>query len=88
MLVRIFTLQNGLQLIDNVIAIRIKSPNTNLLILKDYVSQLGNIDGTVEIETDIDTISLNDIKGSFINDNNIFSLIIDEGYNDRLFFWF
>ena len=51
MIVRIFTLKKGLELIEDVIAIRIKSEETNLLILKDYISLLGKINGDLEIET-------------------------------------
>ena len=67
MIVRLFTLQKGLEIIENVIAIRIKSRDYNLLILKDYVSHLGEIHGKLEIETDNDTIEYNDINASFMN---------------------
>ena len=82
MIVRLFTLKNGLEIIENVVAVRIKSKDYNLLILKDYVSHLGEIHGTLEIETETDTIEYKDINASFMNDNNVFSVIFDEAYHD------
>ena len=87
MIVKIFTLKKGLELIEDVIAIRIKSEETNLLILKDYISLLGKINGDLEIETSDNTITFNNIKANFMNDNNTFSVIIDDEYHDLLFFW-
>lgn len=82
MIVRLFTLKNGLEKITDVVAIRIKSKDYNLLILKDYVSILGEIHGTLEIEKENDTIVYDSIHASFMNDNNVFSVIFDEGYHD------
>ena len=79
MIVKIFTLKNGLDVYENVIAIRIKSKDYNLLILKDYVSLLGEIDGELEIEFENETKKFENIKASFMNDNNTFSVIFDEG---------
>ena len=82
MKVRIFTLEKGLEVIDDVVAIRIKSKDYNLLILKDYVSLLGEIHGSLEIEKEDDTIKFDNINANFMNDNNIFSIIFDEDKND------
>ena len=79
MIVKIFTLKNGLEVLENVIAIRIKSKEYNLLILKDYVSLLGEIDGELEIEFENETKKFENLKASFMNDNNTFSVIFDEG---------
>ena len=82
MKVRLFTLSKGLEIIENVVAIRIKSKDYNLLILKDYVSHLGEIHGTLEIETENDLIEYNNINASFMNDDNVFSVIFDEESHD------
>ena len=82
MIVRVFTLKNGLEVLNDVIAIRIKSKEYNLLILKDCVSLLGAIDGQLEIEFEDETKKYENVKASFMNDHNIFSIIFDEGYND------
>ena len=78
MIVRIFSLKKGLEIIENVIAIRIKSKDYHLLILKDYVSHIGEIHGDMEIELENDLLSFNDIDAMFINDNNIFNVIYEE----------
>ena len=70
MIVRIFTLKNGLEVLENVVAIRIKSKEYNLLILKDYVSLLGEIEGELEIELENEVKKFENIKASFMNDNN------------------
>lgn len=79
MIVRMFTLKNGLEIIENVVAIRIKSSDYNLLILKDYISLLGEIHGSLEIETETEVKEYNNINASFMNDNNVFNAIFDEG---------
>lgn len=78
MIVKIFTLKNGMELINNVVAIRIKSSEYNLLILKDYISLLGEIHGNIEIETENDKKSFESLNANFVNHNNVFTLIIDE----------
>ena len=82
MIVKLFTLKNGLDVINDVVAIRIKSNEYNLLILKDYISLLGEIHGDLEIEVEDNTIKYENINASFMNNNNVFSVIFDEGYND------
>lgn len=82
MIVRIFTLKEGLKIIEGVVAIRIKSKDYNLLILKDYLSLLGDIHGKLEIETENDTITYDNINANFMNDNNVFSIVIDEEKHD------
>lgn len=82
MIVRLFTLEKGLELIENVVAIRIKSKDYNLLILKDYISLLGEVHGLLEIETENDTISFDNVNANFMNDNNVFSVVFDEANND------
>ncbi|MBR2678928.1 MAG: hypothetical protein IKE63_05880 [Bacilli bacterium] len=82
MIVRIFTLKNGLEVLENVVAIRIKSKEYNLLILKDYVSLLGEIEGELEIELENEVKKFENIKASFMNDNNCFSIIFDEDIDD------
>ena len=77
MIVKIFTIKEGLKLIEDVIAIRIKSGDYNLLILKDYLSIMGEIEGTIEIETSSDKIKYDDIKAYYMNNNNQFNMIVE-----------
>ncbi len=78
MIVCIFSLKKGLEIIENIIAIRIKSKDYHLLILKDYVSHIGEIHGDLEIELENYLLSFNEIDALFINDNNIFNVIYEK----------
>ncbi len=83
MIVKMFTLKNGLEVFNDVVAIRIKNKDYNLLILKDYISLLGEVHGYLEIEFENDVIKFDNLDGSFMNNNNVFSIIIDGDYNDN-----
>ena len=79
MIVKIFTLKNGLEIINNVSAIRIKSKDYNLLILKDYLPIIGQIEGSFEIESsDLESNLLHDnVKACYLVENNIFNVLIE-----------
>ena len=78
MIVKVFTLEKGLEVIENVVAIRVKSKDYNLLIFKDYISLLGGIHGSLDIETENETRSFKDIDANYINHDNVFSVILSE----------
>lgn len=44
MKVKIFSLSKGLEIIDDVVSIKIKSKDYNLLIMKDYFPLIGEIE--------------------------------------------
>ena len=48
--VRVFDLNKGLVEYDNVKYIRITSQDYNLLIMEDYLSIIGEIEGSVDIK--------------------------------------
>ena len=77
MIVKIFTLKKGLRKLEDVSAIRIKSKDYNLLILKDYIAIMGRIDGDFSIEVDDDIIEYKDVDAYYVNSNNEFNVIID-----------
>ena len=77
MLIKIFTLKNGLETIENANAVRIVSKDYNLLILKDYVSIIGKIEGNVEIEHEGQTKKLDDIVAYYVSFDNVFNLMIE-----------
>ena len=66
MLVKIYSLLNGLNVVENVKVIRIKSKDYNLLIMKDYVPIIGEIEGNFEVETDKETKELANIHGYYV----------------------
>ena len=78
MKVRVFSL-DGLKEYENVKIVRIVSKDYNLLIMKDYLPIIGEIEGNVDIKSDTEEVNLKDIKAFYMNSNNEFNLIIREG---------
>lgn len=78
MKVRIFNL-DGLVEYTDVKIVRIISKDYNLLIMKDYLPIIGEIEGSVDIKSDKEEINLKNIKAFYMNSNNEFNLMIKEG---------
>lgn len=78
MKVRVFNLE-GLVEYENVKVVRIVSKDYNLLIMKDYLPIIGEIEGSVDIKGDNIEITFKDIKAFYMNSNNEFNLMIKEG---------
>lgn len=76
--VRIFDMEHGLVEYENVKTIKIVSRDYNLLIMKDYLSVIGEIVGSVEIKGEEVDISFNGIKAFYMNSKNVFNLMIEE----------
>jgi len=76
--VRVFDLKHGLVEYDNVKSVRIVSRDYNLLIMKDYLSILGEIVGSVNIKSDTEDKTYENIKAFYMNSNNVFNLMIKE----------
>ena len=77
MKVRVFSL-DGLKEYENVKIVRIVSKDYNLLIMKDYLPIIGEIEGNVDIKSDTEEVNLKDIKAFYMNSNNEFNLMIRE----------
>ena len=77
LLVKILNIRTGLKICENVKFVRILSEKYNLLIMRDYLPVIGEINGSVEIEGE-ESFKLENIKGYYINKNNEFNLIIKE----------
>ena len=77
--VRIFNIENGLREYKDIKIIRIISKDYNLLIMKDYLPIIGEIEGSVDIKNDEVNLSFKDIKAFYMNSNNEFNLMIKEG---------
>lgn len=80
MKVRVFDLQ-GLVEYEDVKIVRIISKDYNLLIMKDYLPIIGEIDGNVDIKSEKEEINLRNIKAFYMNSNNEFNLMIRETEN-------
>ena len=51
--VKVFDIRNGMRVYDNIKIIRIISKDYNLLIMKDYLPIIGEIEGSVDIKNDV-----------------------------------
>lgn len=76
--VRIFDMEHGLIEYENVKTIKIVSRDYNLLIMKDYLSVIGEIDGNIEIKGEDVDLSFNGVKAFYMNNKNVFNLMIEE----------
>lgn len=77
--VRVFDIEHGLREFENIKIVRIVSKDYNLLIMKDYLPIIGEIEGSVDIKSDTVDESFKDIKAFYMNSNNVFNLMIKEG---------
>ena len=78
MKVRVFDMKHGLVEYDDVKTIRIISRDYNLLIMKDYLSVIGEIVGSVDIKGENLDLSFKQIKAFYMNSKNVFNLMIEE----------
>ena len=74
-------MNNGIKVrvFENITIIRIISKDYNLLIMKDYLPIIGEIEGSVDIKNDIINESFKNIKAFYMNSENVFNLMIKEG---------
>lgn len=77
--VRVFDMDHGLREYENIKIVRIISKDYNLLIMKDYLPIIGEIDGLVDIKNDQVNESFKNIKAFYMNSDNVFNLMIKEG---------
>ena len=77
MIVNVYTFKDGRQTHNEVTAIRIKSKDYNLLILKDYLAIVGEVNGDVEIETVAGKTLYENVKAYYLNSSNTFNLLIE-----------
>lgn len=76
--VRVFDMKHGLTEYENVKTVKIVSKDYNLLIMKDYLSVIGEIIGSVDIKGEDVDVSFNGIKAFYMNNKNVFNLMIEE----------
>lgn len=77
--VKVFDIRNGMRVYDDIKIIRIISKDYNLLIMKDYLPIIGEIEGSVDIKNDVVNESFKNIKAFYMNSDNVFNLMIKEG---------
>lgn len=80
--VRVFELNHGLREYDEIKVVRITSKDYNLLIMVDYLPILGEFDGNIDIKGNDVDLTFKNIRGFYMNSNNVFNLMISEGYDE------
>ena len=81
---RISSFAHGIEVIPGVQIIRIDSKQYNLLIMVDYTSLLGEMDGTIEMVTLNDRVLHENIRAFYCLKDNVFELMIKESGDERL----
>ncbi|MEG0618778.1 MAG: hypothetical protein RSB77_03135 [Bacilli bacterium] len=76
--VNIFTINDGLISYKDIKFIRIKSEEYNLLIMKDYMPIVGEINGSISFEGLSTNETYENIKAYYMSKENEFNLIIKE----------
>lgn len=76
--VRIFDLEHGLTEYEDIKFIRIISKEYNLLIMKDYMPIIGEIDGSISIKNEDIDLNYETIKAFYMQSDNVFNLMIKE----------
>ena len=66
MKVRVFDMAHGLVEYEDVKTIRIISRDYNLLIMKDYLPIIGEIEGNVDIKSEKEEVNLKNIKAFYM----------------------
>lgn len=77
MIVKKFDISNGLTVYENVKLVRVKNKRTNYLIMEDHASIIGKINGSITILKQDDSEEILNVKGFFMNKNNVFEVIIE-----------
>ena len=75
---KVLSFERGLKVYEDVDLIRITSDKYTLLILRDYMPLLGELQGRVEIVSGEQTKTLEDVTGFYIHKSNEFELLITE----------
>ena len=76
--VKIFDLEHGLVEYEDIKFIRIVSKEYNLLIMKDYMPILGEIDGSINFKNEEINVEYNPIRAYYVHSDNVFSLMIKD----------
>lgn len=79
---RIYDIREGLREIQHVDFIRMKSAHYNLMILEDYMPLLGELEGDLTIQAQGEVLTLEDVHGFYIHQNNLFRLMLKEKRED------
>ena len=72
--VQLLNINNDVKQYDDVKFIKIKSKKYNLIIMRDYLPIIGEIQGSIEIGREDENIKIDKVKGYFMHKHNKFNL--------------
>ena len=75
---QLLNIDGDVRTFDDVNFIKIVSKQYNLIIMKDYLPIIGEIEGEIEIGTNDTTVSMKNLKGYFMHKHNKFNLFYSE----------
>jgi len=74
----IISFDSGFRIFHDTKMIRLKSKNSNLLIMIDYMPTVGELEGSIEIISDNEVFKMEDVSGYYVVKNNVFKLLLRE----------
>ena len=72
--VQLLNIDGEVRTYEDVKFIKLKSKKYNLIIMKDYLPIIGEIEGKVEIGTETENIKLTKVRGYYMHKHNKFNL--------------
>lgn len=76
--VELLSLDSDIKVFKNVNFIKIKSKNYNLIIMKDYLPIIGEVQGRIEIGLKDDVFVLENVEGYYMHKHNKFNFFYTE----------
>ncbi|MDR2672588.1 MAG: hypothetical protein LBC35_04770 [Coriobacteriales bacterium] len=77
---QVSSFKNGLQIYSKISIIRIRSRQANLLIMEDYMSIIGELDGDVDFIGKDFFHTLENVRGFYCHDRNVFFLLLKDSH--------
>ena len=76
--VQLLNIAGDVKKYEDVKFIKIKSKKYNLIIMKDYLPIIGEIQGEIEIGREKENIEMNKVRGYFMHKHNKFNLFYSD----------
>lgn len=76
--VQLLNINGGVKQYEDVKFIKIVSKKYNLIIMRDYLPIIGEIQGEIEIGRENENISMKKVRGYFMHKHNKFNLFYSE----------
>ena len=76
--VQLLNINGDVKVFDDVKFIKIKSKKYNLIIMKDYLPIIGDVEGRIQIGRENENYNMNRVKGYFMHKHNQFNLFYAE----------